>query len=166
MIDNGSDWTALSFIGVGPLRYGMAQDEVQAVVGPNYPVKNLDQEEDGALREYRGRDIPICHYTEGRLAGLDTSRHLTNLRYDSEYLYKMSPGDCLAFLENKNGNARIHLNLILFDALGITTNGFYFEKENKILTTNALGNDRRRIGFFKMNAFDQYVNRFRLVSFV
>ena len=52
------DWEIVTFIGMGPIRFGMSPAEVAAIIGP----PESADDDDGYLREYRAVEMPIVSY--------------------------------------------------------------------------------------------------------
>ena len=82
------DWVITPQVGVGPLRLGMAAEEVAAILGD--PVKRIDKAK-GFLAFYEQipRKLPVLLFEAGKLVLIDFVKETRSLRLDDLYLFKL-----------------------------------------------------------------------------
>lgn len=110
------DWEIKSFVGVGPISFGMTPAEVEDVLGPPE-----DVDEDGVrLTEYRDIDVPIVRYEDGKVAQIEAFYDVKNVSLGDIKIFEDKGKDVMRGLERLNGGAEISVGIVLFRNIGLT----------------------------------------------
>ena len=111
------DWDIISFVGAGPLRFGMTPAEVASIVG------SPDQIRQGirSTREARSKCLPMLYYRSGVLSEIEFYREVENVRFEEIQFFVDDGLECLRYLEARTGGAVVNVGAVLFQNLGLTT---------------------------------------------
>jgi len=113
------EWEIVAFEGVGPIRFGMTQEEVAALVGA--PDRSRRGLRPGSFNEFRGTKAPIVRYNENRVREVEAFYDLESVTFQGMSVFETDGTAFLRHLEELNGGARVSVGVILFDKLGLTT---------------------------------------------
>ncbi|TCV65350.1 hypothetical protein [Neorhizobium sp. S3-V5DH] len=112
------EWEIVSFVGMGPIRFGMSPEEVAGIVGP--PDRSRRGLRPGTFNEFRGTKAPIVRYNENRVREIEAFYDLESVTFQGIDLFHTNGIEVLRRLEELNGDARLSVGIILFDKLGLT----------------------------------------------
>lgn len=122
MVEQTSDWNLEPYSGVGPLRLGMTQSEVGAVLGA--PVSQ--SVDDGEIEaRYLDRNV-LCIFNEGRLAeiGLTPSKVVNPVIGDLQPFHDEAE-QFLRALDKLHAPIVEGFGMLFVDDLGITLTGIH-----------------------------------------
>ena len=111
------EWEILSFVGMGPIRFGMSPTDVSALIGR----PDVSDIEDDNLREYRAVELPIISYEEGVVTEIEAFYEVSSVRFQQRAIFEGSGLEVMKFLERENNGARINVGVVLFNNIGLTT---------------------------------------------
>jgi hypothetical protein len=113
-----------SYVGVGPLRFGMSQTEVESISGAPKRVKKGFL---GEPTEYRRDSGLIATYDQssGRLVELGFSKNIAELSFDGRQVFCELPAEILKYLLGKDGVPYEFVGFLVLLKLGMTLTGFH-----------------------------------------
>jgi hypothetical protein len=147
------DWEIISFVGMGPVKFGMSPAEVEAILGKALAVDD-DEDDSGYRKEVREINLPTVTYEDGTVAEIEAFSNTRKLRFKDIVFFEDAGLSVLRRLEDLNGGARSNVGVVLFDKLGITTGLF----DNSAPLENS-------VTAFRRGHWDDNVGRFKSVSF-
>lgn len=148
------DWEIVSFVGMGPIRFGMTPSEVEAVLG--LPLAVDDDDDDPSYRkEVREIDVPTVTYEDNKVAEIEAFDSVKNVRISVVNLFEQAGPTVLKNLETLNKGALTNVGIVLFENLGITT--------GRLDSDVAL---ERSVTAFKKGHWDDSMKQFKKISFI
>lgn len=112
------EWEIVSFEGAGPIRFGMAPEEVAALVGA--PDRSRRGLRSGSFNEIRGTRAPLMRYNKNRVREIEAFYDLESVTFQGIDVFQTDGTAFLRHLEELNGGAKVSVGIILFDTLGLT----------------------------------------------
>lgn len=110
------DWEIRSFVGLGPITFGMTPEQVATNIGP----PRLSDEDDEDVEEHRSIDSPIVRYEGGEVSEIEAFYDVPNVRLGQLHIFAQDGRSVLQELERRNGGAMIDVGIVMFDKLGMT----------------------------------------------
>jgi hypothetical protein len=101
---------------MGPIKFGMTPEDVQLIIGRPIKIRKSGN----ILRETRELNVPIIRYTDGGVSEIEAFYDVSNVSFEEIPIFKGAGRDVLSYLENRNGEAKIDVGIVLFGKLGIT----------------------------------------------
>lgn len=147
------EWEIESFVGMGPLRFGMQPHETSAILGP--PDNTRKGIRSGAFSEFRAVQKPILRYREGSLSEIEAFYDVPNVSFRGIRIFEERGIDVLRKLEIMNGSALISVGIVLFGNLGISV-GRLDEKVR----------EQHSITAFAQGLWDEKMRKFENISFL
>lgn len=133
-------WDIKPFVGMGPVLFGMTEQEVDALgLGP-LTARRVDP--DGTVNEHRGLGIPTVSYKNGTACYLAAGPDVNDVLWQSTNVWLEQPKAVIQALEAANGGAEVGLGNVWFKNLGIDTNGFYLQKNRRFFRAGHDQDDR------------------------
>jgi hypothetical protein len=111
-------WLIDSFTGIGPIKFGMAPEDVATHIGA--PDRSRRGIRPGSFSEHRGTKAPIVRYRENRVSEIEAFYDVGVVMFRGISIFEKNGLDVLRGLEELNGGAAISVGIILFDKLGLT----------------------------------------------
>lgn len=152
-----------SFMGVGPLKFGMDASQVAALPEMGPPRKSFPVF-DGSLNEFRTMDLPVCNYVNGELSTVDTTWRTVGVRFKDIDFYNEEPAEVCRKLQRYNGYALLGLGSILFPEIGINIGGFLNIETMKFVDGGAVDQDERGVAAFRKGAFDSLLGEYERID--
>jgi hypothetical protein len=159
-------WNIEPYVGIGPLKFGMTQQQVGQILDPLHAVIATHPAYDGSINEHRALEIPACNYVSGALNELNFNWRVKDVLYGKIEIFNSDPRYLLQELEKINGGAKMDLGMILFDKLGIRTSGFYRSEDNHFHLLGSKVQDDRAVAVFRKGSFDAFIPGFEPISFL
>jgi hypothetical protein len=110
------DWEIVSFVGMGPIKFGMTPDVVAKILGSPEDV----EEGKSSIAEFRELDEPIVRYKDGVVAQIEAFYDVKNVRLRGINLFSDNGKEVMRQLEDLNGGAEICVGIVLFRNIGLT----------------------------------------------
>jgi hypothetical protein len=148
--------------GLGFLRFGMSPAEVAQLPGMP-PVRHIVPGGDGSVRASRGVGFPLFIHEDDRLTGIDTTRRVSGVTFESLDVYADPPGEVLmaflvAELSAGGTGARLLLDVVHFPALGVACSGFWYPETGQIHLPG-LDEDTRGLALNQPGAFASFTDQ-------
>lgn len=146
------EWEIFSFVGFGPIKFGMSTADVQTILGPPSRTRS---DEPNHRRELRAADLPIITYENGSVAEIEAFYDMDKTAFEGKYLFRDNPIAILQYLETRNGVVLEHLGTLLFENLGIALGRI---DENVV--------EEHNLAVFMKGAWDDRISSFKPISFL
>lgn len=140
-------WSIAPKRGLGPLTLGMSTDEVVDLPGMGRP-GHVYRGMGGRAMEYRGLDVPICEYRDGKLCRIVAGRHVTGVQFAGVDLFAAQPRIVLRFLESRLGPVTMCAEQLYFADAQISLGGFYDTIDHACFDPAVEYHDERSIALF------------------
>jgi hypothetical protein len=147
------NWEIVSFVGMGPIKFGMTPDEVEKILGKSIATDD-DEDDAGYIKEVREINIPIITYEGGRVSQIEAFSDVLNVFFDNIDIFLEDGLGVLKKLELLNKSALSNVGILLFDNLGISTGRL----DSKVRL-------ERSVTVFPRGYWDDSIHRFKTISF-
>lgn len=158
-------WDVKSFVGAGPISFGMSPQAVGGILDQVFPNKRSLNNWDGSIRESRSLDCPIFQYERNALNHIDIAYDVPEVSFHGLDVFNVGSAHFLRKMYDQAKVAYVGIGLVIFPTIGINSSGFFGEKTISIIDRGPDRQDNRGIGVFEKGAFDAYLPDYRVISF-
>jgi hypothetical protein len=132
------DWVIQPYVGVGNIKFGMDQNEIQKILGQP---EDVLARKNNSINEYRTDiTIPITHYTNGILDEITFSRQTEILLLNDMNILRQNEKTVLEYILKLDPDTKYYAETVISLGLGLSFTGFHNgEESDKAVTVFARG---------------------------